>query len=49
MSVVEDILQMKIHMLEKQNKIDLLSHCAVCGKKKMTLIKTKELWLKNFD
>ena len=31
----------------KQNRFILLSNCAVCGKKKSTFIKIKELY--NFD
>ena len=31
----------------KQNRLMLLSNCAVCGKKKLTFIKNKEL--KNFN
>ena len=31
----------------KQNRLMLLSNCAVCGKKKPTFIKNKEL--QNFD
>ena len=49
MSVVKNILQTKIQASEKlkQNRLMLLSNCAVCGKKKLTFIKNKELH--NFD
>ena len=44
MSVVRRILQTKIQVLEKlNNRLMLLSNCAICGKKKSTLIKNKEL------
>ena len=45
MSVVKNIQKTKIQMLKKtkQNRLMLLSNCAVCGKKKSTFIKNKEL------
>ena len=44
MSVVKRILRTKIQALEKlKKKIVLLSSCSVCGKKKLTFIKNKEL------
>ena len=41
MSVISKILQTKIEMSEKLNKI-LLSNSPVCGKKKSMFIKNKE-------
>ena len=45
MSVVRKILQTKIQMSEKLNKIDLmlLSNSTFCGKKKTTIIKNQKL------
>ena len=49
-SVVKDILLTKIQVsekLKKKKRLMLFSNCAVCGKKKSTFIKNKELH--NFD
>ena len=43
MSVITKILKTKIQVLTKQNRLMLLSNHAVCGKKKSTFIKNKEL------
>ena len=43
MSVKRKILKKKTQVLTKQNRLMLLSNCAVCGKKKSTFIKNKEL------
>ena len=32
----------------KQNRLKLLSNCAICGKKKLTIIKNKELHSFNY-
>ena len=42
MSAVTKILQIKIQVLEKQNRLMLLSNCAVCYKRKSILIKNQE-------
>ena len=48
MLTAKNILLTKIQILQtKQNRLMLLSNSAVCGKKKLTFIKNKEL--QNFD
>ena len=47
MSVVTKILQTKIQVLEKQNRLMLLSSCAVCYKRKSIFIKNQEDHLLN--
>ena len=42
MSAVTKILQIKIQVLEKQNRLMLLSNCGVCYKRKLILIKNQE-------
>ena len=42
MSVVTKILQTKIPVLEKQNRLMLLSDCAVCYKRISIFIKNQE-------
>ena len=42
MSVVTKILQTKIPVLEKQNRLMLLSNCAVCYKRISIFIKNQE-------
>ena len=44
MLVVKKLLQTKNQVLEKlNNRLILVSNCTVCGKKKSTFIKKKEL------
>ena len=45
MSVVKKIWKKKTQVLKKtkQNRLMLLSKCAVCGKKRLTFIKNKRL------
>ena len=45
MSFVKKILRTKVQLLEKtkQNRLMLLSNCAICDKKKSTFIKNKRI------
>ena len=47
MSVVKNIVENSSIRKTKQNRLMLLSNCTVCGKKKSTFVKNKELH--NFD